>query len=414
MNIGILTRFFAAGKDTDSGIGQHYRVLADALAQQEHSVHVIYAAPDAGKARAALPACGGSWTWEVAAAQLPGVIRRLTQRSWPLQALAENIWIGWNAADALVAASERLGVQVWETHSYQAPALSYLRRRRPTRVVTRVSTTARQVNRFSPVQGRTLRWHAALERAAIRRSDALLTHTLHHRDLICADEHLAAERFAIVPHGLPDPGEPPRFAATNDSGQIEFLFVGRFEPRKGIDVLLAAIPLVTRAFPHIVFTLVGAGGEEAWRAFTQTHPDLAKKNRASYLGAVSPESLAALYRRCAVLVAPSRYESFGLIYPEAMSRGKPVIGCNAGGIPEVIDAGVTGLLAAPGDVASLADCIAQLAGDVDLRRRMGEAGRRDFVRRFSAAEMAKRSAEVYEAARRRPEARPAQRLQPTS
>ena len=125
------------------------------------------------------------------------------------------------------------------------------------------------------------------------------------------------------------------------------LFVGRFERRKGIDVLLAAIPEVAAAFPNARFVLAGAPGQgDLWAAFACAHPDLAG-GRVAAPGRVSETQLEELYRQCDVFVAPSRYESFGLIYLEAMRHAKPVVACDAGGIPEVVTDGVTGLLAPP-------------------------------------------------------------------
>ena len=199
-----------------------------------------------------------------------------------------------------------------------------------------------------------------------------------------------------MPHGLPDPGESPAGTAA-DGGPVEFLFVGRFEERKGIDVLLAAIPVVARVCPDTRFTLAGSRGDgRDWGKFTASHPSLLAESRVESLGRVSAETLRVLYRRCAVMVAPSRYESFGLIYAEAMSYAKPVIGCLTGGIPEVVTTGSTGLLAAPGDVASLAECMIQLASDANLRARMGRAARADFLARFSARTLAFNSVALYQ------------------
>jgi glycogen(starch) synthase len=96
------------------------------------------------------------------------------------------------------------------------------------------------------------------------------------------------------------------------------------------------------------------------------------------------------------MVAPSRYESFGLIYVEAMSHALPVIGCLAGGVPEVVTHGSTGLLVAPGDAGALADAMIRLARDAGLRARMGRAGRADFLARFSASTLAATSLKLYQ------------------
>jgi glycosyltransferase involved in cell wall biosynthesis len=395
LKIGLLTTYLALGDDADSGIGQHYHILADALAAQGHQVHVIYATRDPEPARVALATLAPPWTYDVITSRAPAWLRGAVRRSWPSQLLLENLWLSCAAGRALTAASHRHGLSVVETHSYNAPALFFLRRRRRPPVVTRVSTTTAQMAPISLVHSRVIGWQSALERRVTRRSNALVTHTVQHRDTICALEGYDPARFAIVPHGLPDPGEPPASTGINHDQTVEFLFVGRFETRKGIDVLLAAIPEVANACPAARFTLVGSTGTGSdWSEFAARYPALAA-SRVRLLGKVSPAALRALYQRCSVLVAPSRYESFGLIYAEAMSHGKPVIGCDAGGIPDVVTNGVTGLLAQPGDVTSLVECMNRLGADAALREQFGHAARRDFLARFSASDMAARSVELY-------------------
>jgi glycosyltransferase involved in cell wall biosynthesis len=394
VKIGLLTTYFALAEDDDSGIGRHYRVLADTLAANGHCVHVVYPTIDPGRAHAALGARKPAWTCDIVPGRPPHWLTRALRRSWPSQVLLTQLWMARAADRALAHACRERGLQMIETHAYEAPALFFLRRRRRPKVLTRVSTTMGQMMAISALHSRVWGWQAAIERAVTRRSDALVTHSAQHRDALCALEGHAADRFAIVPHGLPDPGEPP--ADSGAAGAVEFLFVGRFESRKGIDVLLAAIPEIVRDFPQVTFTLAGSRGDGvAWREFGRRHPELVG-TRVVSLGRVLSTTLAALYRRCQVLVAPSRYESFGLIYLEGMSHAKPVIGCRAGGVPEVIRDGVTGLMAEPGDAPSLTACMRLLASDAALRHRMGEAGRLDFRSRFSARQLADASVALYQ------------------
>ena len=97
-------------------------------------------------------------------------------------------------------------------------------------------------------------------------------------------------------------------------------------------------------------------------------------------------SCGALYRDAGVLVAPSRFESFGLIYVEAMMAGVPVVAVDAGAAREVVQDG-TGVLVAP-DAEVLADAVVALAVDADLRTTMGRAGRARYLERYSVASMA--------------------------
>lgn len=90
-----------------------------------------------------------------------------------------------------------------------------------------------------------------------------------------------------------------------------------------------------------------------------------------------------------MFVAPSRFESFGLILLETMMFGKPVVACRAGGMAEVVAEGETGLLAEPGDAASLERCLAALVEDAGLRERLGVAARRRYEAHFTAERMAR-------------------------
>jgi len=396
MRIALLTTYLALGENTDSGIGQHYRILAEALSAQQHEVTVFYLCEPAAAeaAHRELVSMNKPWACVLVKAPLPALLTRLLRSSWPARQLCSHLWLAHAACRSVLAAHDDRPFAIIETHSYNLPAFFLLLTRKRPLVLTRVSTTLSQMLAISPMQSRVLAWEAALERWATRHSDALVTHTAHHRDTVCSEENHSREQFHLVPHGLPDPGEPSPSREPDDV--VEFLYVGRFETRKGIDVLLAAIPIVAAACPHAVFTLAGAQGDETlWRDFSKQHPELAA-GRMRALGRVPSDKLVELYQRCSVVVAPSRYESFGLIYVEGMSHGKPVIGCNAGGIPNVVTANVTGLLAAPGDIASLVACMLRLGNDGHLRRRMGEAGRRDFLDRFSATAMARQSAGLYQ------------------
>ena len=111
------------------------------------------------------------------------------------------------------------------------------------------------------------------------------------------------------------------------------------------------------------------------------------KDRIVFHGRVEEDELRDFYRNCDLFVAPSRYESFGLVYLEAMMFGKAVIGCDAGGIPEVVTHGVTGLLAKPGDPDSLRDALQTLLQDNRLRLEMGKAARADYKSRFTDISM---------------------------
>jgi glycosyltransferase involved in cell wall biosynthesis len=225
------------------------------------------------------------------------------------------------------------------------------------------------------------------------RSNVVLTHTLEHRREVAAAWGMPADKIRIIPHGikLPPRGE----LVESRGGRLRLLFVGRCERRKGIDVLLAALPAVFRSVPLVDCEVIGSDPNDYWqKAWLQAAPANCAQ-RLRFCGTIDDTALQAAYRTCDLFVAPSLYESFGLIYVEAMAWGKPVIGGRAGGVPEVVEEGKTGALVSPGNAAELAGAIIGLLEDEQRRLAWGAAGRVRAEERFSRLRLAQASSELY-------------------
>lgn len=239
-----------------------------------------------------------------------------------------------------------------------------------------------------------------LERETVRRSDYL--HALS--EAVLADARAAYEPdeeiAAVVPLGTRDASaeHPP---GRNGDGRVRILFVGRLEHRKGVDVLLDAAEQLLPELPDVEFVLVGKDTEntelgETYRAaFDRRFGDAKWAERVTFTGAVSDQVLFQHYADCDVFCAPSRYESFGLVLTEAMAFGKAVVGSRAGGMQEIVEDGVTGLLAEPGDAASLAEQLRSLVVEPDLRAQLGSAARGAFERKFALPVTVERTCEAY-------------------
>src|SRR5207248_10995934 len=114
-------------------------------------------------------------------------------------------------------------------------------------------------------------------------------------------------------------------------------------------------------------------------AFLQAHShEPALLARVQFTGAVSESELYQLYADSDIFCLPSRYESFGLVLLEAMMFGKPVVGVNVGGMPEIVVAGGNGFLAEPANVDSLAHNLRRLISSKSLRAEFGACSRRLF------------------------------------
>jgi glycosyltransferase involved in cell wall biosynthesis len=118
-------------------------------------------------------------------------------------------------------------------------------------------------------------------------------------------------------------------------------------------------------------------------------------DRVSLLKRRSRQQVAEAMRQCTLFVLPSRYEGLGCVYLEAMSVGKPVIGCRGQGIAEVIDHGSNGFLVGPDNDRELALAMTMLLHDERRRHNLGIAARDKILDRFTLAQQAEQLARVY-------------------
>jgi glycosyltransferase involved in cell wall biosynthesis len=202
-------------------------------------------------------------------------------------------------------------------------------------------------------------------------------------DVVLADSQAVADRLpgiaADVVYGPVDP-EPPEVAApwprNGGSGPVVG-FVGRIEPRKGpLDLVLAA-PLIRRAVPDARLVVVGGDPYETDRAYTRSVTDSPEIELHPW-----SEDAPGLLRHLDVLVLPSYEEPFGTVLAEAMAVGTPVVATRVGGLPEVVDDGVTGRLVEPGAPDQLAEAVIDVLAN---RARMGVAARERGAR-FNTAD----------------------------
>ena len=112
-------------------------------------------------------------------------------------------------------------------------------------------------------------------------------------------------------------------------------------------------------------------------------------------GALGDEEVTRYLQTADLFVAPSLYESFGLIFLEAMRWGTPVVGTRVGGIPEIVCDGESGVLVSPGNHNELASAISELLLDEQRRLTLGEKGRKRVESHFSVQLMAARTVEFY-------------------
>jgi len=187
-----------------------------------------------------------------------------------------------------------------------------------------------------------------------------------------------------IHNGVPDKERPavPRPRAGPLIGSI-----GRLERQKGFDTLIRALADLNDA----ALVLVGDGSERA--SLEKLAHRVGVADRVVWIGWSDEPAryLAALE----VFALPSRFEGFPLAVLEALLARSAVVAADVGSVAEVVLDGETGLLVPPDDPAALARAIRRLLGDADLRRRLGEQGRRLVLERFTATHMTRAFESLY-------------------
>lgn len=218
------------------------------------------------------------------------------------------------------------------------------------------------------------RWNH-LEHEAYHHAAFVLTRSEYTRQSLLHDYNMPPERVHTVGGGvnferLPEP------VPLDPAPRV--LFIGKDWERKGGDVLLAAFQQAREQVPHAELWAVTAKEDVAGPGVRRIAP--------TYDRAV----IAGLYRESSVFALPSRCETWGDVFLEAMAYGLPCIGVAADAMPEIIQHGETGLLAPPGDAAALAAALTTLLRDDSLRASMGARGRALVAEHFTWAKVAER------------------------
>lgn len=194
-----------------------------------------------------------------------------------------------------------------------------------------------------------------------------------------------------------------RFAPAHGAQRApnELLFVGRLVAKKGVHHLLDAFALVREAVPDARLTVVGAGPLEAeLRAHARSQR---LERHVSFAGAVLNEELPSYYHRAAAFVVPSvvapdgDQEGLGLVIGEALACECPVVASELPAIRDLIDDGVTGLLARPGDARDLADKLVRVLRNPAAAAALAQRGRKLVLERFDWQNVGLRYEELFSA-----------------
>jgi glycosyltransferase involved in cell wall biosynthesis len=207
------------------------------------------------------------------------------------------------------------------------------------------------------------------------------------------------DKVRVIPNGI----DPSRFEALPDPATFleprgingpMVLYVGRLAVNKRMEMVLEALPNLLEDEPDLELVIAGPddGAGAEWKALTE---ELGIGSSVRFEGFLSEEDLIAAFTAADVFVLPSDWEAFGIVLLEAMACRTPCICSDRGGAPEVVVDGETGLVAPYADGEAWGSALAELIGDPERRRAMGEKGRRRAMEEFCWSAIVDRIEVVY-------------------
>ncbi len=390
MRIGLLSREYPPQTGW-GGIGTYVYFVSHALAQAGHDVRVIsrsdkkeeYTHTDGNVA-----------------------IHRVRERR-PSGMIGDWLCTWLPLSDS--AYSSRVAEKVWELHrekpfdiieapEYRAEA-SRLVRNSPAPVVVKTHTPTYLLEQLNGTPS-SLREHLIkqMEASTARGAHALSSPSSSLAGLLREAWALKDRDIRILPYPI-DIGRLP--LQPWPEGPPTALFVGRFEQRKGIHVLVEAIPSVLQRVKDARFVWVGGHAETVRGSAIFTERLLRRldalgvRDRVEIVPWQKREALLDFYRRAWTVVVPSLYDNYPNVCLEAMASGRPVVGTRAGGIPEMVEDGSRGWLVPVADHAQLADALIAALGNAAEAKRRGEAARHFVEERLSPPRIAKETADFY-------------------
>jgi glycosyltransferase involved in cell wall biosynthesis len=223
-------------------------------------------------------------------------------------------------------------------------------------------------------------------RWSLARANAMVAVSAHVRDVALRRAPWAAPRMRVVHNGV-DVARWARSVEPRPDGPFTLVVVGRLDPRKGLDLAIAAVARI----PEVRLEVVGVGAERA--ALEANVRARRLEERVHFHGQLADTR--PLLARAHAALCSSRSEGLGIALLEAMATGLPVVGFRVGGVPEIVDDGVTGMLCRAGDISALEAVVRRAMADRAALGAMGETGATRVRARFSLEAMASGYAEVY-------------------
>jgi D-inositol-3-phosphate glycosyltransferase len=208
-----------------------------------------------------------------------------------------------------------------------------------------------------------------------------------------------------VSHFYPIPADEAKQAIGIRPCEQMLLFVGRIEALKGIDVLIEAIGILRKKGLSMCLAVIGGevsstnGGSVEMERLQALREQAGLEDLVAFLGKKAQDTLPYYYSAAEAVVVPSHYESFGMVALEAMACGAPVVASQVGGLAYLVQDGVTGFTVAVDDAQALADRLALILTQPELRQKLSQQAAQ-LARGYAWETIAEKVLELYERALR--------------
>ena len=236
---------------------------------------------------------------------------------------------------------------------------------------------------------------SGLRKKALQEADFITSSSKFTADKSAEMNQLDPERISVLYPALDDEWlekmlpESAGFDQDQKTKKTMLLTVARlsvFDKRKGIDLVIQAIPDLIVEFPDLEYVIVGSGDDLP--RLKSLANNLEVQDRVHFEGGISDNELARYYQSCSLFIMPSSQEGLGIVYLEAMAFSKPVISGAYGGSSEVVIPGESGYLIPYNDIPAIQKAVSAILADNDKASKMGQRGNLLLQEKFNQDNMA--------------------------
>ncbi|MFC1631385.1 glycosyltransferase family 4 protein [Candidatus Omnitrophota bacterium] len=383
MNICFLSRDYPP--KMIGGVGTYTYEMAKALIRLGHRAYVISEAID----REGEFIEQGIWVNRIKPAELPFPFFLKDG----LKSAIERLEYSYAVSKTLRRMIKRYKIDIVESCEARSEGFWYFLLNKRPPLVVRLHTPEGVVSKLNRDPQTRQRWLIErLEEWWLQRANRLSAPTKAIITLVRRYYYLDSEDIPVTPNPLNIDLFKPKPGLKNN---FNVLYAGRLEFRKGVHVLIRAVPHVLKEIPQAKFIFVGDDCGMKTYLLAKVK-QLKLEDSVEFSTQMPRDKLIERYHESTLCVVPSLWENHPYSVLEPLACAKPVIASNVGGIGEIIEHQINGILIPPGSVTSLAQAIVGVLNDVSLRERLSHNARRYIEQEYAPAKLANQNLEIYQ------------------